>query len=367
MTLTSTRQPDWACPPGTTVLRVLNNKQISLSVFADQIDLSLDEVNSLLSGETQISDDIANRLADVFGNSAAFWLNREKQYRLSLLQKNSGIDAHSIQPKKWCQKFPRRDMEKFGWIENTSSKDEFVEALFDFFDVPDVHTWYRKYSATLAVAAFRTTNSYVSDPFATITWLRSAELMARRMDCGAWNRGGFEKSLSEIRKLTTWKEPHSFIPKLQQICARCGVAVVIEPAPKGCRASGATQFLSEDRAMLVLSLRYKSDDHFWFTFFHEAGHLMLHGREALFLEDGSEVTEVEEQEANEFAEKIIIPQEYDTTLYQLTSRSKAIIRFSVRIGVSPGLVVGQMQHRELLTFGQMNHLKRRFEWVDRKA
>jgi Zn-dependent peptidase ImmA (M78 family) len=114
--------------------------------------------------------------------------------------------------------------------------------------------------------------------------------------------------------------------------------------------------------MIVLSFRYRSDDQFWFTFFHEAGHLLLHGKKALFLEDDSDVTSSEEAEANEFAGRILIPEEFVPALMRLSTNAREVIRFAVKVGVSPGIVVGQLQHLGQIRPNRLNGLKRRYRW-----
>ena len=160
------------------------------------------------------------------------------------------------------------------------------------------------------------------------------------------------------------KDPSDFLPALQQICSTSGVAAVIVRAPNGCRASGATRFVSSDKALLLLSFRYLSDDQFWFTFFHEAGHLLLHGAESIFLEGLDGDSSTQESEANEFAEKVLIPSEFKHALLTLTPDMRAIIRFAKKIGVSPGIVVGQLQHHGRVRRNHFNGLKRRFQWSD---
>ena len=83
--------------------------------------------------------------------------------------------------------------------------------------------------------------------------------------------------------------------------------MVIVPAPSGCKVSGATLFPQQDKALLLLSFRYLSDDHFWFSFFHEVGHLLLHGIEKIFLEGVDEINQNDEEEANKFAAELLIP------------------------------------------------------------
>lgn len=133
-------------------------------------------------------------------------------------------------------------------------------------------------------------------------------------------------------------------------------------APAGCRASGATRFISRDKAMIILSFRHLSDDHFWFSFFHEAGHLILHGHGSTFVDgDAAETTE-KEREANLFAAGTLIPLSERGRLDRLRANVNEIVRLAVSIGISPGIVVGQMQHEGLLGPNQLNGLKRRYTW-----
>ncbi len=162
--------------------------------------------------------------------------------------------------------------------------------------------------------------------------------------------------------LTRKRDPKLFIPELKRRCAECGVAVVIVRAPTGCRASGATRFLSRDKALLLLSFRYLSDDHFWFTFFHEAGHLLLHGKSALFLEGPNMLSTKEEEEASGFAARTLIPSEFRPGLLDLGVDGRQVIRFARLVGVSPGVVVGQLQYLRRLSPRQLNNLKTRFRW-----
>src|SRR5262249_44402693 len=154
----------------------------------------------------------------------------------------------------------------------------------------------------------------------------------------------FQASLSAIRPLTRKKDPSIFIPELRRCCADSGVAVAVVRAPTGCRASGATRFLSPVKALLLLSFRYLTDDHFWFTFFHEAAHLLLHNKKRLFLEGTDMPSNAEEEEANEFSACTLVPPEFQQSLLQLPADTHEIIRFARHLRVSPGIIVGQLQH-----------------------
>lgn len=333
---------------------------MALADFATHIGASMARVHELIGGITVIDGVLAKRLESALGASAKFWMQRERQYRedMARLADVSKVSRED----EFLSKLPISDMRRFGWIDAVTHKGQKLEACLNFFGVPNMGEWQTRYGAEFAVTAFRTSPSFEANPYAVLAWLRRAELASERIDCHPWNAALFESKLDEIKGLSRTKEPGRFVPRLRALCAECGVAVAIARAPKGCRASGATRFLSPSKALIVLSFRYRSDDQFWFTFFHEAAHLILHGQDALFLEDGSDVTENEEVEANDYAARVLIPEEFVGELMTLRPQVKQIVAFARKVGVSPGIVVGQLQHLGRVRPNRLNGFKRRYQW-----
>jgi len=311
--------------------------------------------SALVEGSSEIDGPVAGRLAVAFNTSEDFWIARQRQY-----SDDTGRIKQASAELAWLRELPLRDMVRFGWIKPQQNDAQKIGAALQFFGVSDVGQWNGKYRSDLAAAAFRRSLTFTSSPVATAAWLRWAHLQASVIECRPWSAEGFRSALQMMKGLTRRKLPEQFLPELRRLCAECGVAPVIAPAPEGCRASGATRFITPSKAMIVMSFRYRSDDHFWFTFFHEAAHLLLHGDKALFLEDGSDVTEEEENEANEFSSSLLIPPGSKGAFDRLRASAKDIIRFAMKEGVSPGIVVGQLQHRGRLAHNRLNRLQRRY-------
>ena len=352
-------RPDWTSPPGDTIVDILEERDVSVSEFARQIGSTFGDAQELLHGRLMITLDTARRLERAIGGSAEFWMLRETQYRTDLDRVGAEQQRHDLD---WLKEIPVRDMTKFGWLEARPNSNDRLKACLQFFGVPNVQAWRGIYGDVLATTAYKTSRSFDQEPGAVAAWLRRSEIESESMECEPWSPERFEEALHAIRGLTRKKDPKVFIPELVGRCAACGVAVVVERAPTGCRASGATRFVSPTKALLVLSFRYLSDDHFWFAFFHEAGHLLLHGKRALFLE-GYGTTNKEEDEANAFAARILIPREFQATLPALRADSLQIIKFARQIGIAPGIVVGQLQHAKLVKPEHLNRLKRRYRWT----
>lgn len=360
-----TFQPEWSSPPGDTISDAIRERGMTPVELAEQMSMDVHDVEALIRGQIPISIKLARQLRDALGGSVEFWVSRDFQYREDVSR------SHREDEAEWLKELPIRDMVAFGWLSPAPTPVDELQACLRFFDIQGIEAWRAKYRDVRTQVAFRTSPSFESHEGATAAWLRQGEIEAKRITCRPWNRDGFSSLLPGLRTLTKWKDPARFLPELQKRCAEYGVAVVVVPAPNGCRASGATRFVSRTKAMLLLSFRYLTDDHFWFTFFHEAGHLVLHDPNKLFLEGiegrGNIFSLEDEREANDFAVSVLIPQDKRERLKKIPMTSRSVIRFAVDIGVSPGVVVGQLQHLGQIGHNRLNGLKRRFKWESERT
>jgi plasmid maintenance system antidote protein VapI len=352
-------RPDWVSAPGDTIADILEERRLSSDDLAAITALSAADTTALLQGRLPLTEGIAARLEAAFEVPTRFWLTRETTYRKELVRleaKQSGDVA-----REWAKQLPIRDMVRFGWLDR-DAREHSVESCLRFFGTPDLDSWRAAYRDVINGAAFRKSPSYKSNPLAVAAWLRQGERATRSLQCQDWDSGRFETILSDIRVLTRKKYPRVFLPELVRRCADCGVAVAVVPAPRGCRISGATRFLSRRRALLLLSIRHGTDDQFWFTFFHEAAHLLLHGERGFFLEGPDALATKEETQANEYAANLLVPAEALTDLESRTISHDSVLKVARSLAVSPGIVVGQLQHLGKVPRNHFNGLKRRYAW-----
>ncbi len=212
--------------------------------------------------------------------------------------------------------------------------------------------------------AFRKSQTYQTKPASVATWIRQGEIIAESINCQLWNPKKINLIINRLRLLTREKDPSVFVPLITEYLAEVGVAFVIERTPSGCPVSGAVKFLLPEKALLMLSFRYLSDDHFWFSLFHELGHLVLHSERNIFIEDETQgIIPEEEEEANKFSENILIPEEYKQELFSLNLQPLEIMKFARKIGVSPGIVVGQLQHFGIIPINHFNKIKHHYGWI----
>jgi addiction module HigA family antidote len=360
MTETSTFSPDWISPPGDTIEDILEERGWSKAELAQRAGFTKKHVNELVKGRAPISADAAERLSRVLGSTPDFWLVRDAQYQAALVRRRA-IEAAKDHA-TWLEDLPLRWMRQQCLVESLHHKGAQVVECLRFFGVASVDAWHNQYEAPLA--AFRASKRFESKLGSVAAWLREGERRASGMRCQPFKKRGFRSTLVELRSLTGETDPDVFVPRLLSLCAEHGVAVVFVPAPPGCPASGATRWLAPDKAMLLLSLRYRANDHLWFTLFHEAGHLLLHGKKLMFLEGVDGLDKQQEEEADRFARDLLIPPAEARRLAALSSSgrvSKDQVRaFAEEMGVAPGIVVGRMQFEEWLPWTHMNDLKVRY-------
>lgn len=351
-------KPDYVSPPGETLLDTLEAIGMSQADLAERAGRPKKTINEIIKGKAAITPETALQLERVLGVPSGFWNQREHLYREFLAREAE--NARLRDQVEWLEKLPVKAMIKLGWIEGSKDKVTLLRQTLSFFGVATPQKWDELWRESQP--AFRKSRSFKTDPGAVASWLRKGEIEARRISCDPYSETKFKEVLRQIRSLTA-TAPEYFQPELARLCASAGVAVVFVPELPGTRVFGATRWLTPNKAVIQLSLRYKTDDHLWFTFFHEAGHILLHGKTRLFLEDDHD-RDGHEKEANRFAADMLIP---ERALRRFQAREdhslEAIKNFAREIGIVPGIVVSRLQHEGLLQRSHGNKLKARVEWM----
>lgn len=349
-------RPDYVSSPGATVADLLEEIGMTQTELAERLGVSLKHVNQVVKGAASISAELALGLEKVFGISAAFWLNRESLYRADIARQNENRDLASAQ--EWAKSFPVAELRKRHLISSKTGPD-LVNELLHFFGVASPRLW------SDPVAAYRKSLRFESDEKALATWLRVGELEAAAIKCEPFDAQRFGEGLQEVRRLTTLT-PAEWEPALIRTCAAAGVAVVIVDTFRGARANGATRWLSPTKALIQMSLRHRWEDIFWFSFFHEAAHVLLHGKRQIFLEGIGLPTDyglrLWEEEADRFAARTLVPLEHEHKLRRLALTD--VPAFADELGIDPGVVVGRLHHEGLVPAHRGNELRHRLAFSE---
>jgi len=350
--------PDYVSAPGETLAELLESRGMTQAELAARTGRPKQHINEIVAGKAPITQDMALQLERSLGAPASFWNQREARFR-EHLARQAERERLSGQI-EWLAEFPVKAMAKWGWVKGISDKVEQVRELLNYFGVASPAEWH--YIWSRRQFAFRKSEAYESRLGPLSAWLRRGELVASEIPTQPFDEARVRASLPKLRQVTVCGDPKEFVPRMTELCAAAGVAVAFIPELTGCRASGVTQWLTPEKALVQLSLRYKTDDHLWFTFFHEIGHLLLHGKKEVFVEWGG-VYDEKEKEADRFAAESLIPSAHWKAIRAMGIYSKSSIRkVAAEIGVAPGIVVGRLQHERLLPPSHCNDLKRRYQF-----
>lgn len=354
--------PDVVFPPGDTLLENLEYKGMTQVELAQRTGLTKKHINEIAKAKTPISPDVALKLENAIGIPATMWLALEQQYQEHLARRREQEQLKS--QKDLLKRYPIKEMIQLGWIAEIEDQHTLLKQLLAFLGVAELRLWDTMRPQAYS-ASFRQSLSYDVDQDAVALWLRKGEIDAYDINCRPYNEASFREALATVRNLTAVL-PGNFVLRVQDICAAAGVAVVFVPELKGCRVSGAARWQGPNKAIIQLSARYKTDDQLWFSFFHEAGHILLHQKKVLHVECENNTKTKSEIEADNFARDYLIPSlDYKAFLNETRPffSAASVEAFANSLGIAPGIVVGRLQHDGHIPFRNLNGLKIKLEWT----
>jgi HTH-type transcriptional regulator / antitoxin HigA len=324
-----------------------------------QIDLAailgrpLRLVSDVILGKRGITPETATGLAKALGTSAELWLNLDAAYQLSKVQAptNNLVERRA----RLYSKAPIKEMVRRHWIKHSDSIDVLERRVLDFFGKASLDEDFG-----LAYAAKKST-SYETVTPAQAAWMARARQLAPTVSARSYSRGSIDALLGDLRNLMHAPEEARLVPRT---LASAGIRfLIVEPLP-GTGIDGLSFWLDSVSPVIAMSLRFDRIDNFWFVLLHELTHIEredgLRGRPALDIEiESSGDKPPQEKVANNLAGQRLIPQrelkDFIIRNNPLFSTFK-IQGFANRIHIHPGIVVGRLQHLEVIDWSHHRRL-----------
>jgi HTH-type transcriptional regulator / antitoxin HigA len=327
--------------PGNVLRRLLDARGWSQEQLAAVTGRSRQTVIQIMQGRAGITPEMAVVLGAAFGNSPNDWMRLESNYRLSRVKG----ETQPVQRRaKIYGKIPIREAQRRGWIENSSDPDRLESELNRFLRIVSIDN-----QPNLSVAPRRSGLEPELTP-AQLAWCARARELGEILQVAPYDPGALPKAEREMRELAAYPKEVRHLPKL---LAKYGVRfVVIEPLPSG-KLDGATLWLDERSPVIAVSVRYDRIDSFWHTVFHELVHVRR--QDALVVDTAIEAgtprmpLEPDEDRANREAAAALVPQDQLESFIRRLSPlypAQRIIQFAHKVRMHPGIIVGQLQHRD---------------------
>ena len=352
--------------PGEVIGEYLSFYGWSQRDLARRTGLTPKTISVICAAKASVTATTALTLERVFRRPAHLWLNLQRQFDEA--QARQQELAQSVQWKNWARSFPLRDMRKLQFSLQPAKSD--VDTLLNYLGVSSPDSWNAVWQN--CDIAYRQTRKFTKSMASISAWVRETELVASEIETEKFDEAVLWSIMDDLRQLTTERVDEA-MGTVQVLCAKAGVAVVCVPELPNSGISGCARWLSDTKALVGLTLRYKTDDQLWFSFFHELGHLLLHKKMRSFVLDNAadnlfdRIVDPEmekyETEANQFAANTLIPPaSLAEFIRRETFSNDDIYDFAEAVGVSPGIVVGRLQYMGILAAYQGNALKQKLGW-----
>lgn len=327
--------------PGYYIKEIIDESGLTQEDFAKKLDTTPKNLSILIRGDQSLSIDIAMKLSRMLGTSVNYWLNLQNAF--DTLRAEFKMDEELVEERKVFEHFDYRFFrENYELPDLPRQKDEQIKAMRTFFKVSTLTVLRRR---DLAVN-FRNSTEDLSEASTVKSnaMVQIAINHAATVDAPKYDKKKFE--LAAKYALTLTKNHGQFYPLIRKAFLDAGVIFEIQPNISGSKTNGATKKIGEN-IMLMVNDRRLNADTFWFTLYHEIGHI-INGDYGISYE---KETGEKEEAANKFAEDCLIPaDQYQEFLKKGKFDLESIKAFANQIERDPGIVLGRLQNDKKVDF-----------------
>lgn len=357
-------------PAGEHIQDWLDQHNMNVAELALRTDISRSILYKIIKGENPITSETAAKLQSVTDISAEFWLNLESIYQLekSQLEAQKQAEASVLEIKAFVKDQPVAQLVKRGVLPEDFKKlspFEQQDLLFRFYHVSN-RTAYLDTNGDYKMAA-RTVRGTTSNSSALKAWIQLVINAARGVHSTleqAYSEQAFRAMLPNLVHLTAEIDkglsPKDFLLMLQSKCREVGVIVEYIEKLEGVRnLCGVALWLGKDRPVIALTLHGQDLDRIFFTFMHEAGHIVNDQHDLVFVTDKEADREVQ---ADNFAADNSIPPALNEEILATGGSLDGLIAIAERIGVMHDLVVGRYQHKTKNSRPPSRYTPKKISW-----
>jgi len=349
--------------PGDTIEETLAVIGMSQAELAERIGKSAKFVNELIKGKAHITSDTAQALERVIGYTAKGWLALDRAYQDELMEIEQMEYAN--ERKDWVDQFPLKFMKAKGILSDTKDKQSLFSEILSFFRVKSPNEYDQIYNESSI--AFKIELKHSKNPQAIAVWLRLGELHAEEITTlKDYSKKKFLMAIPEIKNIS-YNMDEGWQNELRDLLADCGVALSYSPMIKKAPIYGAARWIKNKTVPLIqVTDRGKDANKFWFTLYHEIGHIILHGKKEIFIEGEAStrlelgMNESKENEADRFAEKALFTESQLRELEDVikgTVTGDTIMKLSHSMKVNRSFIISKLQRMGTVEYNKLNSMK----------
>jgi HTH-type transcriptional regulator / antitoxin HigA len=343
----NTYNPQSRPHPGETLSEKLEEMCMGPKEFALRTGKPEKTIIAIMNGKSSITPEMAVKFENVTKIPAHFWTNHQRsydEYIVRIKQQRTIQEAAD-----WTRSFPLSEITQKGWINKSKSIQDKTIELLSFFGFAHHVAWEQYYMLQHLKVTFGITLHGVRDPYALSIWLRKGDHQAGELFAQPYTEKSFREALTKIKDLMN-RDPKNISDTLQKICLEAGVKVIYTSRLKNLEATASTRWI-HNSPVIQLTDRYVRNDVFWWTFFQQAGHIILHGKKDVFLEnvEYSGKNMEKEREAIEFARKWLLTHDQEVEILSTSPKSMNISALAKKLDTNPSIIAGRLLGNNILS------------------
>ncbi len=346
-----------ASPPSATILRRVSDLDLDIKLFRENLSLSTEDFGKLIHDQLEVSEKIVYQLSQILGGSERFWANRYNDYFEETARSNEQIySEYKLTLDKLCVS-RNTDINN---LLNDFQYSSFEHLVLDYFESPKI--------------LYSRTQRFEPSPVNIANWIRDCEKEAESLiydgKIEKFSNEMLSQLLPEIISYSKVNRITNILDKIKELCNSCGIAVLFVSSKAGYGVSGFTKKLLKDYRLVVITDRYKNNAAFWFTFLHELSHCLLHSLKYPLIHYSDDEFQLaslkneniyEEQEANEYVENLLFPDNIKTQIRRCNSYND-ILSLAVKYDISASLIVAQIHREKLAPYSWYRKVYRRVDF-----
>lgn len=360
--MTNIYNSDLAIHAGEFLEETLQEIGMTQAELSNRLGRPIQAINEIIKGKKSITSTTALELEDVLGVPSHIWIGLESEYQIVIAKQEELKQME--EETKLIKNFPYADLVKAGFVKGTRKAIEKVDELKRFFNVAKL---VQIAHVKAYQPAFRVSSHDNVSHESIATWIQASRIKAKDIETKAFDKKILKEKLIQMKSLMILEDINEAIEEIQKVLNSCGIVLVLLPHFKNTKIHGATFWLDNDKAVIAMTLRGSFSDMFWFSFFHEVGHILLHPKREVFLEDGYSDPKLQKQEkeADKFASELLINGTDFNKFVSLDDISEAsVIDFAKQQGIKTSIVVGRLMYEKLVEFNdyRLSPLRDRYKW-----
>ena len=350
--------------PGETISDILEDRNLTQKELAQRANVSEAFLSDVIHGKKDISKGLAKGLEYALDIPSSFWLNLQANYDAELLEVQ---EEESIQAEEKDALKHLKDIIKYLQRNKTLKEDSSeTQQILDLRRHLRVSTL-SGLPMLVPNGAFRMSDASKIDPYVMGAWLcickerQSKQALPVTFDDA--QKDDLIQGIKEIM-CTVKGDPQK---ALRSIMENHGIDFSIVHNFRGAPVHGYINRKDDGSYQMVLTIRGAFADIFWFSLFHELGHIVNGdlSKPGSYIDTDYSKENPREKAADKFArDSLLDPAEYRKFVDHGTFTYVAIEAFSKKQAVPPYVVIGRLQKENIIPYHRFSNYKPKYAWAE---